>query len=45
MKQYKPHPIALLFPEMTPEEYADLKKDMQERKEKGLPPLEHSLLL
>ena len=45
MTKYEPHPIALLFPEMTPDEYADLKQDMLERKAKGLPPLEHSLLL
>jgi hypothetical protein len=45
MAKYEPHPLALLFPEMAPEEYADLKQDMLERKAKGLPPLEHSLLL
>jgi hypothetical protein len=45
MTEYEPHPIALLFPEMTAEEYADLKQDMLERKAKGLPPLEHSILL
>jgi hypothetical protein len=39
------HPLALLFPAMTPEEYADLRKGMREREAKGLPPLEHPLLL
>ena len=37
MKKYEPHPIALLFPEMTAEEYADLKKDMQEQRRKASP--------
>jgi hypothetical protein len=40
MAKHKPHPIAQLFPEMTP----DLKKDLEERMAKGLP-LEHPVRL
>ncbi len=39
------HPIADLFPRMSPEERAELKKDMLERAEQGVDPLEHSILL
>lgn len=39
------HPIALLFPRKSPEERAELKKDMRERVEKGLDALEVPLLL
>jgi hypothetical protein len=42
---WKPHPIAELFPGMTPEEKADIKKDMRQRAENGLDPLEHPILL
>ena len=39
------HPIADLFPRMSPEERAELKRDMLERAEQGVDPLEHSILL
>jgi hypothetical protein len=42
---WKYHPLCLLFPRMTAEEKAELKKDMIQRVERGLPPLEHSILL
>jgi hypothetical protein len=42
---WQPHPIADLFPSMTPEEKAELKKDMIQRVENGLDPLEHAILL
>jgi hypothetical protein len=42
---WTPHPIAELFPGMTPEEKAELKKDMRQRAENGLEPLEHAILL
>lgn len=40
-----PHPIADLFPRMTPEEKAALKDDMRKRREQGLLPLERPILL
>ena len=42
---WQPHPIADLFPRMTPEEMAALEADMLARHEQGLPPLEHPVLL
>ena len=39
------HPLAELFPRMTAEERADLKKDIKERVERGLDPLEHPIIL
>ena len=39
------HPIADLFPRMSPEERDDLKRDMIERVEQNIDPLEHSILL
>lgn len=44
-KQLEPHPIALLFPEMTAEEEAALEEDMRERIAHGVPPLEHPILI
>jgi hypothetical protein len=46
MKTHWPvHPIAKLFPVKTPEERAELKKDMLERVARGLDPLESPILL
>jgi hypothetical protein len=45
MTEYQPHPIAMLFPAMTKDEFDDLKRDMQNRSDNGLPPLEHPILL
>lgn len=42
---WPPHPIAELFPPMTPEEFAGLKKDMVERVLAGLDPQEHAIIL
>ncbi len=42
---WQPHPIADLFPRMTPEEWAALKKDMVQRREQGLDPFERPILV
>ena len=39
------HPVAELFPRLTPEERAELKKDMQDRVDRGLEPLESPIIL
>ena len=42
---WPPHPIAELFPRMTAEEREELKRDMQDRVERDVDPLEHPILL
>jgi hypothetical protein len=39
------HPIAEIFPKKTPEEWAEMKKDMVDRLARGLDPLESPILL
>jgi hypothetical protein len=43
--QWQPHPIAELFPKMTPEQETALKQDMMQRALNGLDPLEQPILL
>jgi len=42
---WEPHPIAELFPEMSPQEKSLLRDDLLERQARGLDPLEHPILL
>jgi hypothetical protein len=42
---WEPHPLAELFPAMTPDEKTALRDDMLERQARGLDPLEHPILL